>query len=89
MTGFSQLLEYRAPPAVDAILPSSYQSDGSETMTHILQSRVCDCITLYMDKYEEEFGPFVPKFVDNCWKLLTQLGLGEETDKVCRCNEIL
>ncbi|XP_044735221.1 exportin-2 isoform X2 [Chrysoperla carnea] len=39
-----------------------------------LRSQVCDNVTLYASKYDEEFQPFLPQFVTDVWELLYTTG---------------
>lgn len=36
-----------------------------------LAADVCEALTLYTQRYEEEFAKYMPDFVEACWKLLT------------------
>jgi len=38
----------------------------------IEKALVCDATRLFIEKYEEEFEPFLGPFVDTTWQLLTR-----------------
>eukprot|EP01111_Echinosteliopsis_oligospora_P015011 TRINITY_DN5802_c0_g1_i1.p1 TRINITY_DN5802_c0_g1~~TRINITY_DN5802_c0_g1_i1.p1 ORF type:complete len:996 (-),score=247.01 TRINITY_DN5802_c0_g1_i1:79-3003(-) len=37
-----------------------------------IQTRVCENVNLYIEKYEEEFAPHLPSFVTDVWTLLSK-----------------
>lgn len=39
-----------------------------------LKSQICDNISLYASKYDEEFRPYLPEFVTSVWNLLVSTG---------------
>lgn len=45
-----------------------------------LRSQICDNVTLYAQKYDSEFGQFLPKFVEAIWNLLVTTGLEVKHD---------
>lgn len=47
-----------------------------------LKSQVCDNIALYAQKYDEEFQPYLPQFVQVVWSLLVSTGLQPKYDLV-------
>jgi exportin-2 (importin alpha re-exporter) len=49
-----------------------------------LKSQVCDNISLYARKYDEEFRPFLPQFVTDVWSLLVNTGSQPKFDSVRR-----
>mmetsp|Transcript_24536 Transcript_24536/g.59067 ORF Transcript_24536/g.59067 Transcript_24536/m.59067 type:complete len:963 (+) Transcript_24536:192-3080(+) len=60
---FLSIINYRN----DLLKPRDEDEPGLLEMT---QAGVCNIARLYTDKYEEEFQPLVPKFVESIWKLL-------------------
>lgn len=54
--------------------------DGSEApgVIHELQRQVCDNVTLYIQKHEEEIQPFLQQFVRDVWELLVAIPEGEK-----------
>mmetsp|Transcript_18950 Transcript_18950/g.32689 ORF Transcript_18950/g.32689 Transcript_18950/m.32689 type:complete len:984 (+) Transcript_18950:46-2997(+) len=44
------------------------------------QALVCDATRLFIEKYEEEFEPFLGPFVDTTWQLLTRCSSEERDD---------
>uniref|UniRef100_UPI0035900396 exportin-2 n=1 Tax=Myxine glutinosa TaxID=7769 RepID=UPI0035900396 len=40
----------------------------------LLKSQICDNVALYAQKYDEEFRPFLPRFVTAVWHLLVSAG---------------
>jgi len=43
---------------------------------------ILEILNIYMEKYGEEFGPFVDEFAKNIWGMLTQTGLELKYDAV-------
>lgn len=39
-----------------------------------LKSDICQAVSLYAQKYEEEFAPYLPSFVEAIWVLLLETG---------------
>lgn len=54
--------------------------DDEAGIMEMLRSQICDNITLYAQKYDEEFGPYMPKFVTAVWELLVNTGLQNKYD---------
>lgn len=86
---FRGLLELRTPNEVNSVMPVTYTLDSGESMTRLMQTKVCEAITLYISKYEEDFVGFIAGFIETTWSLLSSLGLGEETDKVWLVNIVI
>lgn len=49
-------------------------SDEEAGLGEQLKSQICDNISLYASKYDEEFRPFLPQFVTAVWNLLVSTG---------------
>ncbi|KAL1115301.1 hypothetical protein AAG570_007332 [Ranatra chinensis] len=47
-----------------------------------LKSQVCFNVSLYAQKYDEEFQPYMPKFVTDIWNLLVSTGLQPKYDQL-------
>jgi len=45
-----------------------------------IRSHICDNITLYAQKYDEEFAPYLPNFVGAIWNLLVSTGIKVKHD---------
>lgn len=45
-----------------------------------VKSEICDNVTLYAQKYEEEFAPSLPTFVNDIWQLLINTGVEVKYD---------
>lgn len=45
-----------------------------------LKSQLCDNVALYAQKYDEEFQPYLPRFVTAVWNLLVSTGLQPKYD---------
>ena len=67
MTHFLSLLE-----ADNKLLQSD--DDEEPGLLEDLKSQICDNIGLYAHKYEEEFSPYMRRFVTSVWSLLLSLG---------------
>lgn len=52
------------------------KSDNDEEagLNEQLKSQICDNISLYASKYDEEFRPYLPQFVTAVWNLLVSTG---------------
>jgi exportin-2 (importin alpha re-exporter) len=56
-------------------VPCLKTADDEEAGTlEMLRSQICDNITLYAQKYDEEFAPFMQQFVTAVWELLVNTG---------------
>jgi exportin-2 (importin alpha re-exporter) len=73
MTAFHSLLVTNVPCLQSA-------DDCEAGVIEMLRSQICDNITLYAQKYDEEFGPYMPKFVTAVWELLVNTGLETKFD---------
>ncbi|KAL5250460.1 hypothetical protein ACHWQZ_G016253 [Mnemiopsis leidyi] len=48
-----------------------YTDDAEEVgLLEMLKSQVCENVALYAQKYDEEFAPFLPGYVETVWELL-------------------
>eukprot|EP01027_Heterolobosea_sp_BB2_P009671 GEZU01014244.1.p1 GENE.GEZU01014244.1~~GEZU01014244.1.p1 ORF type:complete len:683 (-),score=211.25 GEZU01014244.1:922-2970(-) len=55
--------------------PALESDDEDEAgILDICKGIICENINLYMEKYEEEFAPFLPQFAQDVWNLLLKLG---------------
>lgn len=67
MTHFHQLLV--------ADVPLLKTSDDEEAgVIEMLKSQICDNVSLYAQKYDEEFAPYMQQFVTAVWGLLVNTG---------------
>lgn len=48
----------------------------------LLKSQICDNAALYAQKYDEEFQPYLPRFVTAIWNLLVSTGQEVKYDLV-------
>lgn len=48
--------------------------DDEPGLLEMLRSQICDNISLYAQKYDEEFAPFMQQFVTAVWGLLVNTG---------------
>ncbi|CAH1253654.1 CSE1L [Branchiostoma lanceolatum] len=67
MTGFHTLLQ------LDNKLLMT-DDEGEAGPLELIKSQICDNVALYAQKYDEEFQPYLPKFVDAIWHLLITTG---------------
>ena len=64
--------------------------DDSPSVIENLKSSIFEALTLYTERYEEEFAPFMSQFVESGWTLLTTLGSQGQFDfLVSRCLNFL
>lgn len=68
MSGFLNIMEYSNK------LIENEEDDVEPSVLLRSKSLVCRIINLYMEKYEEDFDPFVEKFAMAIWKLLLSTG---------------
>ena len=47
-----------------------------------LKSQICDNVSMYAQKYDEEFSPHLPKFVSAIWNLLVSTNMAVKYDLV-------
>ncbi|CAK8690429.1 unnamed protein product [Clavelina lepadiformis] len=50
------------------------EHDEEAGHVELLKSQICDNVSLYAQKYDEEFGRFLPQFVTAVWNLLVNTG---------------
>ncbi len=62
------------------------QNEGDDECIVRLQSAIMDNISLYAQKYEEEFTPFLPRFVSATWQRLIKLGLLPKHDRLAAAS---
>lgn len=67
MTTFHQLLVSDVP-----LLKTS--DDEEAGVMEMLRSQICDNVSLYAQKYDEEFAPYMQQFVTAVWGLLVNTG---------------
>lgn len=56
--------------------------DDSPGILHKIQANVCANLNLYIEKYEEEFAPFLPVFVQDIWTLLSKTSNEPKVDRL-------
>ncbi|XP_037068726.1 exportin-2-like [Pollicipes pollicipes] len=58
------------------------QTDDEEEAgpLELLRTQICDNVTLYAQKYDEEFRPYLPRFVQAVWTLLANTGMQVKYD---------
>ena len=49
-------------------------SDEEAGLIELLKSQICDNVSLYAQKYDEEFASLLPQFVTDIWNLLVTTG---------------
>jgi len=58
------------------------KSDEETGILHQIQSQICENISLYAQKYEEEFACYMQTLVTVIWKLLIKSGSQPKYDRV-------
>jgi len=58
------------------------KSDDETGVLHQIQSQICENISLYAQKYEEEFSSYMRSLVTIIWKLLIKAGSQPKYDTV-------
>lgn len=74
MPAFYDLLTVDVP-----CLKTAAESDEAGVLEQ-LRSQICENLCLYAQKYDEEFGPFMPRFVTAVWELLVNTGIETKFD---------
>lgn len=87
-TTFSSLLEgdvrcFSTSSNIIICINSYVQKDESPGPLHKIQANVCSNLNLYIEKYEEEFAPYLPTFVQDVWTLLSKTSNEPKVDRVC------
>jgi len=75
-TGFKGLLTF--PLQVPELIEG--KDESSAGLLHKIQSSVFNILNLFAEKYEEEFLPFLPAFVQDTWNLLLKTPLDAKYD---------
>ncbi|KAI1289580.1 Exportin-2 [Halotydeus destructor] len=57
-------------------------TDEEPGLIEELKSQICDNLAMYASKYQEEFSPYMPNFVQIVWQLLTETGTEAKYDLV-------
>lgn len=57
-------------------------SDDEPGLNEELKSQICDIVSLYASKYDEEFPQFLPQFVTAVWNLLVTTGKEPKYDSL-------
>lgn len=66
-------------------VPSLKTSDDEEaSVLDHLRSQVCENISLYAQKYDEEFSPYMETFVTDIWELLVKTSMQTKFDVVSK-----
>ncbi|KAI4180184.1 MAG: hypothetical protein L6R41_007404 [Letrouitia leprolyta] len=55
-------------------------SDNEAGALEFVKTGIFEVLTLYTQKYEDSFGPFVEQFIGSSWNLLTTIGLDTKND---------
>lgn len=58
------------------------KNDEETGVLHQIQSQICENISLYAQKYEEEFSSYMRSLVTIIWKLLIKTGSQPKYDTV-------
>jgi exportin-2 (importin alpha re-exporter) len=58
------------------------KSEEETGVLHQIQSQICENISLYAQKYEEEFSSYMRTLVTIIWKLLIKTGSQPKYDTV-------
>lgn len=59
-----------------------FQDEEEAGLLELLKSQICDNAALYAQKYDEEFQPYLPRFVTAIWNLLVTTGQEVKYDLV-------
>jgi exportin-2 (importin alpha re-exporter) len=59
-----------------------FKDDEGPGLLEQLKAQVSNSITLYAEKYDEEFQPYLPLFVTSVWNLLVSTNQDTKYDMV-------
>lgn len=54
--------------------PAFDDEEDEATPVETLKSDICDALQLYTNKYNDDFGAYVPSFTESVWNVLSSLG---------------
>eukprot|EP01113_Clastostelium_recurvatum_P047361 TRINITY_DN8430_c0_g1_i3.p1 TRINITY_DN8430_c0_g1~~TRINITY_DN8430_c0_g1_i3.p1 ORF type:complete len:991 (+),score=218.41 TRINITY_DN8430_c0_g1_i3:45-2975(+) len=77
MSNFRKLLHFQVPATSPEPLRAALLEGLTEDRPgrlHRVQALVCNCINLYIEKYEEEFQRYLHVFVQDVWNLVSNIG---------------
>ncbi|OXB61025.1 hypothetical protein ASZ78_015022, partial [Callipepla squamata] len=76
MTNFHSLLTLDNKLLQTDVIPTFVLCEDEEEagLLELLKSQICDNAALYAQKYDEEFQPYLPRFVTAIWNLLVTTG---------------
>lgn len=61
---------------------STEQDDEEAGILEELRSQICHNLTMYAQKYNEEFASYMPQFVTDVWELLVRTGIQTKYDSL-------
>lgn len=76
------ILDLPAPLIALTFVFISRQDEEEAGLLELLKSQICDNAALYAQKYDEEFQPYLPRFVTAIWNLLVSTGQEVKYDLV-------
>ncbi len=79
MGRFIELLQFSSP-LLDAAAKAKSNEEEDPTRLDMLKATICDVVNVFTWKYEDEFAPFVPRFVDTIWNVLSALPTARRYD---------
>lgn len=68
--------------SLTAVVRLCLQDEEEAGLLELLKSQICDNAALYAQKYDEEFQPYLPRFVTAIWNLLVSTGQEVKYDLV-------
>jgi exportin-2 (importin alpha re-exporter) len=72
--GYLELLKFSNPAISGAADQQGLQEE--------VKGSICDCLSLYTDKYQEEFAPYLLPCVKEVWEMLVALDASEKNDQL-------
>jgi len=76
------LLYTRRATQTCSSVSTTTQDEEEAGLLEMLKSQICDNAALYAQKYDEEFQPYLPRFVTAIWNLLVSTGQEVKYDLV-------
>ena len=64
------------------VLPTTRNDSDDEAPVDACKAMACECLSLFMERNEEEFAGFLETFVESVWKQLVEVGPGVGQDRL-------
>jgi exportin-2 (importin alpha re-exporter) len=79
---FPELIWVLQCPATLASLNEHAEFEGKPGLLQQAQAQVCNIASIFVEKYEEEFAPFLSHFLPESWQLLLRVDTAPRNDRL-------